>query len=817
MGNRMRKWILIVTVAILSGSIWFGVSAKANEEDSAARNQESMADSANDTKDGDQTAIGFPEQVIGPDWQTAQGDAAQRGFTYLAMENARVAFYVNEAGNIGVYDKTADAWYTSIPSGEDPIAKAVNKMNLGSDFQVLFVDQNGSTSIKNSLTGAVKDGNVSLTACEEGMKVWYYFSEMDVCFSVWYRLTEDGFTVTVPFEDIMEELETGRKNKVVDAQYELVQGVSLENMGVNEAIYYGIQEISVLPYFGAAGPEDEGYLFIPDGSGALINFNNQKSFYGAYSQDFYGRDPVLNLEISLKTAENVLLPVFGASYGSHGFVAAVEKGAASANINAMTSGLLTSYNNVYIKFRYRQSMSLSRAVENTYNANNSRVLANTFVVDNNYSEGCYELRYFLLDEEKADYVGMAERYRDHLVDQGLTKKVAAGESPLYLTLYGGVAQTEYFLGIPYEAVTELTDYRQAQGILQEMTDSGVEQMIVRFRGWQKDGVESAVPAKVKTESALGKKADWTQLLQYAKEQGIWLYADLDFVNLYRSGNGYRLSRDAVQNAGGEAALQYTYDLNTGARCDRKDSWRLLNPLKSETALQRFLERREGLGIEYLSLGSVGSILTSDFSRKAFGLHRDDAAKLFSEMVREAGESCGGVMVETGNLYAAMYADHITDVAGDSTHFDLADETVPFYQIVMHGYVSYSTEPINLTPDPDRAVLKALETGSSLGYALIYGDTRKLADTKYNFLFNAKYEDWYASVLDAYLETKECFEAVADSCITGHEKLAENVYRTDYGQAGSVYVNYGKKDVTIDDLTVPARDYVFLENRGDGGE
>ncbi len=821
MRKRVNKWIFTAAAGILLCTAGFGLHAKALEEwdgseglMAAQTGSEGTAGQPQEDAGGAETVPPLPAQAIGDDWQAARGEAASRGFTYLAMENGRVAFYVNEAGNVGVYDKEARVWYTSIPSEADreadPVAKAINKVNLGSDYWVTFVDQNGGASVKNTLNGAVKDGNVRLTACEDGLKVWYYFEDEDVCFSVRYRLTEDGFTVVIPFEDIVEQIETGRNSKVEDAYYKHEESASLDNMNKAQALYYGLYEISILPYFGAAGPEDEGYLFIPDGSGALINFNNRKAFYGAYSQDIYGRDPVLNLEVSLKTAENVLMPVFGASFGDHGFLASAEKGAASANLNAMTSGSLTSYNNVYMKFRYRQSMTLSRLVDNGYGAD--RALGSTIVVDNTYSEGCYELRYFLLGEENADYVGMAKRYREHLADQGMTKKVEAGESPLYLTLYGGIEQTEYFMGLPYDAVTELTSYDQAREILRELTEDGVDQIALRYCGWQKDGLESAVPAKAKPESALGGSSGWKKLLSYAKEQGIQLFADVDFVNFYRSGNGYFLSQDAVQNAGSEAALQYTYDLNTGAKNGREDAWRLLNPGKSLKAMQTFLGRVEKLGIDSLSLGSVGSILTSDFSRKAAGIHRDDAATRLAEMVREAGESAGGVMIETGNIYAAMYADHIVNVTGDSTHFDLADETVPFYQIVLHGYVSYGTEPINLTADPDRAVLKALETGSSLGYALIQGDTIELVETRYNFLFNAGYEDWRHSAAESYLETKACLAAVADSCITGHEKLSRDVYRTDYGQAGSVYVNYGSKDATAEGVTIPAGGFVFLENQ-----
>ena len=295
--------------------------------------------------------IPLPQQKTGDNWKRASGEASAKGYTWLTMENERLAFYVNENGNIGVFDKRTKEWFTSVPTEEerdaDEIAKAINKVNLGSDYQIVFIDQNGATSVKNTLAGAVNDGNVRLEDTGTGVTVWYYVEDTGVAFSVLYELTEDGFTVTVPFTDFVEHIEEGR---TAEDQWTVS--------------YWGIRDISILPYFGAAGPEDQGYMFIPDGSGALIGFNNQKASYGAYSQDVYGRDPVLVLEKSLKTVKNVLMPVFGASFGNHGFLAIAENGCASASVNAMGAGSLTSYNNVYMTFRYRQSMSATRSVAN---------------------------------------------------------------------------------------------------------------------------------------------------------------------------------------------------------------------------------------------------------------------------------------------------------------------------------------------------------------------------------------------------------------------------------------------------------------------
>ena len=744
-------------------------------------------------QDAQTETVPLPEQQIGGAWKSASGEAAAMGYAYLVMENDRVAFYVSEGGNIGVYDKAVKVWYNSVPTQEqrdaDEIAKAVNKVNLGSDYQVIFVDQNGAASAKNTLAGAVNDGNVRLVDTGKGLKVWYYIEDTDVSFSVMYQLTEDGFTVTVPFEDFSEHIQEGR---------------TAQDRGT--VSYWGVRDISVLPYFGAAGPSEEGYMLIPDGSGALIEFNNQKSSYGAYSQDIYGRDPVLVLEKNLKTAKNVLMPVFGASYGDHGFFAVAERGGASGVVNAVNAGTITSYNNVYMTFRYRQSMSARKSVANSYGGNGS--LGSTVVVDNNYSEGYYRMRYYLLDEDSADYVGMAERYRDYLISEGMEKKAAASEASLYLTLYGGIETTDYFLGVPYKTVEKLTSYEEAKEILTRLKSSGVDNLTVRYSGWLKDGLEASVPTKVKYESALGGKKEYEDLMEYAAGAGIRIFPEVDFLNFYESG-AYSIHSDAIQAATHDTAYQYLYDLNTGNR-QEEHRWQLLTPGKSREAFLKLMEQKDKLCSEGICLGAVGSILYSDFSARSSAIHRDDTLKLWSQMVKDASGSVGSVMVETGNIYAAMYADCIANVTAESTGFNLADESVPFYQIVMHGYASYGTEPINLTPDPHRALLKALETGSNPGFALIYGDALSLADTRYNFLYNAGFEGWEETMAEYYQEAAPVLSAVAAHEITGHERIGENAYRTDYGTAGSVYVNYGKKDVQAEGVTIGAGSFVYLE-------
>ena len=56
----------------------------------------------------------------------------------------------------------------------------------------------------------------------------------------------------------------------------------------------------------------------------------------------------------------------------------------------------------------------------------------------------------------------------------------------------------------------------------------------------------------------------------------------------------------------------------------------------------------------------------------------------------ADEKVGSILADQANAYALPYADHIINVPLSSSKFDIFDAEIPFYQIVMHGVVPYST-------------------------------------------------------------------------------------------------------------------------------
>ena len=83
----------------------------------------------------------------------------------------------------------------------------------------------------------------------------------------------------------------------LSVEYKLIDG-SLQVSVPNKSISYdttvmSVSNISVLPMFGACSNKEDGAIFVPDGCGSLIYFNNGKINVPSYSRNLYEADSVV--------------------------------------------------------------------------------------------------------------------------------------------------------------------------------------------------------------------------------------------------------------------------------------------------------------------------------------------------------------------------------------------------------------------------------------------------------------------------------------------------------------------------------------------
>jgi len=706
--------------------------------------------------------------------------ASAAGYEMKFDENDKFELMGNADGSIAVLNKENGFLYESNPQTEDELASGLNATNLKSQLYLTYADSansSGSNS-RNSAAGCVNKGWLTYEKLEGGgVRYCYEFQDIGIMIPVEYRLNSKGLTASVVMEDVREDSEhTG----------------------------YYLMTVSLLPFFGAADTEKDGYILVPDGSGALIYFNNDKASYGAYSQYVYGRDNGLVTEALTAETETARMPVFGITDGTDGYLAVITQGDTDASVNAMTSGAGNSYNNVYASFTYRV-FTISTFLFGTGSVDTTNVLTLSEVEN---SVPAYSVDYMLLSEEELTYVDMAKAYRSYLVQkEGLSAKVQDA-APFYLELLGGLEMEEYVLGVQVDVMEPLTTFAQAEEILRELKSRGVDDLAVKYSGWQKGGLEGRIPGRITFEGKLGGKSAYGKLAEYADANGIRLFMDFDFVNLYEGGNGFSVNRDAVQTVNTTPAYQYTYDRNLLTKNER-ERWKLLTPIKVQEAFHSMLGEREKLEGAGIALSTLGNMLYTDYSHKGNAIVRSDTKEVWKGLFREAAEQFGSVMADDGNIFTAPYVTHIYNVPVNSSQYDIEDEDVPFYQIVLHGYVSYSTEPLNLNAVPGKNVLKAVETGSSLAACLMYADSAVLTDSKYNSYFSSYYGTWAGRLAEYYEQTSEILKLVAQAQIEEHEEAASDVYCTVYSNGIRVYVNYNTFDADVDGVLVPAEGFVYV--------
>ncbi len=544
---------------------------------------------------------------------------------------------------------------------------------------------------------------------------------------------------------------------------------------------YQIGRVSVLPFMGAGNLKNEGYTFIPDGSGAIIEYEDVGSGSDTIAGQVYGTDYsyITIAGSQFHHEETMRYPVFGnvvkdGDTGSKsGFVAFVTEGDSMAEIVSQNEGNIHNYSFVYARFTprptdtYRLSDTVEGAGQGVFSVTSDR----------KYS-GSYVIKYRLLTEkQKANettyepsYVGMAKAYRDYLVAENvLTKKTDAKDDiPLYLETFGAIETTSTFLTFPVSVDRELTTFEDVAKVYDELSEAGIRNINFKLTGYANGGLDSTYPAKVKWVSALGGKKGMAQLKDYADEKGFGLYPDFDFAYVAVEGafDGFSASDDAVKTIDSRYTSRKYYD--SASQSLENDYAKAVSPSRYEYFGEKFKESYSEYGVDSVSVSTLGTTLNSDFDKKD-PYNREDSKKFTTDLLATLKEEYGSVMTEGGNAYAYPYADHILGVSTDSSNYVSASHSVPFVGFVLHGFVDFAGEPLNMEGDVNYALLKALENGASIYFTVAYQNSNELKESEtYNKYYSVSFENWKDEIESNYEKLNGALSDLQTSLLESHE-------------------------------------------------
>lgn len=580
---------------------------------------------------------------------------------------------------------------------------------------------------------------------------------------------------------------------------DLVVEVPLEQISYNPD--YPITGLYVLPAFGAAGPQEEGYILVPEGTGAIIRYNNGMNRQNPYYANMYGWDwATIRKEVVSET--RMIFPVFGMATQGSSFICIIEDGVSFSGINADVSGRsgAGSYNTVGAVYTvvHGDAYDVSERTNNT-----------VYMFEQRELEGTLSQRYRFIASD--DYMDMAAAYREYLTAKypEMNREVSA-EAPTVIEMVGAIDKVQQRLGVPTNVPIAMTDYNQARELLEKLVSENLSNLSIRYTGWMNGGLNQKILNKVRLMSEMGTKEELLAFVAAAEEAGVDLYLDglTQFARDSGLEEGFIAMRDAAQHTTREEVEIPEYSSIWYGPQDWRETYYLLKPSLAMQAVDLLSDAAAEYGAAGVSFRDLGGILSADYNAKD-PVSREEVRLSQMEKIRQMQSEGQLVMTRQGNDYAAVLSDIVTDIDFDGNRYRIIDEFVPFYTAALHGSVPYTGVSLNLAEDREELLLLSAEMGAGLQYTLMAANVEEVQDSWFSEYYGADASIIYDDMIATIKAYNEAMSGTFNQQMVGHDRMGELTV-TEYENGTRVYVNYGYQDAEADGLTVPARSYIVKE-------
>ena len=714
------------------------------------------------------------------------------------------------AGTSGeIRAESPESW--SLPKGKKIEAKDDYVVVAESEtYKLWYYEPRFSIKLENKITGTVMESTVSDDMLRGNLnKSWKgYVQSGIVIFAI--KGTTNTYQVdmnTCKNTITTYAIENGICANIffTDYQFGLAVEVTLEGDDLVVRIPDGsitekkkdtyISTVSLFPMLGHSYlGEEDGYMLIPDGNGALIYLNDKD---GRYSSGFsrliygvdYGFEQTNNASYLWERFETVTdpnavtAPIFGMAHTScrQAYLAIVESGDERCSIEAQPNGVMIDYNRCFARFLLRDIF-----VQPLNNSNSGTVKT----VESDRLHADLQVRYCLLDREDANYSGMANTYRDYLLEKGLVVKTDCAYKTRVDLM--GSDREEFLLGTT--AVT-MTTTENAAEIYAQLRQLGVEQVLSVYKGWQKGGAYSWPVSDYKADSAIGGTAALTDLIQEQAQQGydVYLYDNAILVNDATTAFTF----DAMKMVN-----KRTFKIET--RDQVYDLFYYLLPSRTGGNLSRLASDLNKAGLSNLALTGITNTLFS-YSSKGSYYSRSDTRASYISAVAAANESMD-LLLENPNMYLWRYADAYLDMPLGSSDYLYVDQDIPFLSMVLKGVLPMYSRYVNFEANKTENFLQMVESGMYPSFYLTWGETSQLIYTNSSNLYSLEFGTYRDTIAEYDAQLRQLAKLTENANIIRHETLSSGVVKVTYSNGVEIYVNYTESDFTADGITVPALSY-----------
>lgn len=579
----------------------------------------------------------------------------------------------------------------------------------------------------------------------------------DFSVAIEYEINNDGLKVTIPAKSIIERGS------------------------------YKIAKIKILPYFSTAKLGTEGYMIIPDGSGAVINFDNEKLAYGGFSKRVYGTDTSYYDEIKPVAIEDVLFPMYGMvnKTDNVGLVVTADKASTAMNLYADISERIDSYNKIGFEAFVRESQTVWIGLGS---------LAKSYIkwTDDRLMNDI-ELNYHFIESDKNNYNDIAKFYRNYL---GLEDKDNTRSTVLNLELIGSYDYDTNFLGIGYTAYDAMTTYEQAITILEQMKTNGAEYLNVLLRGWQDSGLINPSISKITLSKEMGGKKGLKKFIEYTSKNNINFYPYLSFSEYNEFNESFGRQHYSSRTVGNEFSYRFPYNPAFNIFDATLDEFMIVSPKYYTTFMNKFINQfKKKVGINSVAFDFLGSSLGGDYKKRSQFYKESAMIEQVKSLAKAYESGINNINLFTPYQYALPYVSNALEVPYTSTSYEIFDYSIPFYQLVVAGSFDYSGISYNANDEKGMMyhLMRLLETGSNVHFTFTYEDSAKLIMTKYNQYYYTQYTKWLNEV-DFLVKSLNEYK-IHEGVLSSHQQLANGVFKVTYSNGVEVILNYTERVIT----------------------
>lgn len=586
---------------------------------------------------------------------------------------------------------------------------------------------------------------------------------------------------------------------------------------VNHNDYFKLQRIHVLPNLcaEAASKDGKGYYLVPDGAGALMEFNSSDATVGDVLRPFMNNDLHQDYFWQSEFSEELMMPVYGVMYGgaqsTHGMLAIIEEGAETANLHVSIATPTTGKNKIYASIDTIEHSWVR--IYGAYADNTASYLA-----DSGHIETDFTVRFIPYDGP-VTYYDMAMDYRDYLAETaGMTPETPEGPG-LYLEMMGAVTLTERFVGVPYDSIHSMTTFAEAKEIVEALKDYDVT---YQYDGALNGGMLNALNKGAALVGENGSADELSQLRAAAEAAGSDLFLQVNLSRVYDNGRNYIPYLHASRDFSNSAMTLYLYRADTAQMNGRWDPIREYTTVSPRyfshlaTSFKQAQSHSDALRGADLAIGDLAHDVFADYRYRDI-INPVQSRAFVRESLNTLAQDDSTLSLNDPFADVAAMGDYAVGVSRLSSDYASYYATVPFRQLALSGLTTVVGTDVNLSSrDLDFFLLQAAELGTSVKYTICAQNPDILKNSHFEGMYAVHWDAWQPEILEAAQACAQLREDIGGRAITGHAMLKPQVFETTYEGGVKVITNYSALPYESTNGTVGSGSYLLIPAAQEGG-